>query len=423
MSRPHVGGYSPPNAASAEGAGMALAPRLAALRRALGTRRAAVAGLAALLALLGILLGALRLGWHQPAHAASLAGQALAHTARLALGTGWPLLAAAAGVALGGFRSDRRGRAALGRLWAAPPITVVRWMFIAAGLLAVLVVVIAVLPPRFTASRHFDKAADELKAQNDVRTTMLQALAGGVLVVGAYFTYRQLRVTREGQITDRYTKAVDQLGSEHLDVRVGGIYALERIARDSPPDRASIEEVLTAFVRGHPPWLPPAQEGGTQQPRTTAVQLFLPDGRPAATRDTAGPPDRRVAERQRPAADVQAAVTVLGRRQLPPGGLRRLDLTGVDLQRAQLRGANLQRAQLARANLQDARLRGANLQRAQLAGANLQDARLDELADLQGALADETTRWPAGWTPETAKARGVRYLPPRVRYVGVLYPD
>src|SRR6266699_813411 len=193
MSRPHVGGYSPPNAASAEGAGMALAPRLAALRRALGTRRAAVAGLAALLALLGILLGALRLGWHQPAHAASLAGQALAHTARLALGTGWPLLAAAAGLALGVFLSDRRGRAALGRLWAAPPITVVRWMFIAAGLLAVLVVVIAVLPPRFTASRHFDKAADELKAQNDVRTTMLQALAGGVLVVGAYFTYRQLR--------------------------------------------------------------------------------------------------------------------------------------------------------------------------------------------------------------------------------------
>ena len=41
-------------------------------------------------------------------------------------------------------------------------------------------------------------------------------------------------------MTDRYTKAIKQLGSKKLDVRIGGIYALERVARDSaqrPPDR------------------------------------------------------------------------------------------------------------------------------------------------------------------------------------------
>jgi hypothetical protein len=268
------------------------------------------AGLAVLLALLGALLGALRLGWHRPAHAASLAGQALAHTARLALGAGWPLLVAAAGLALGVFLSDRRGRAALGRLWAAlgrlwaaPAITVARWLLTAAGLVAVLVVVIAVLPPRFTAARHFDKAADELKAQNDVRTTLLQALAGGVFLLGAYFTYRQLRVTREGQITDRYTKAVDQLGREHLDVRLGGIYALERIARDSPDDRATIEEVLTAYVRGHASWPPlpstPA-EPTDPQPTAAAAPQPLATASPAAGMDTAGRSNEKAAEPQRP---------------------------------------------------------------------------------------------------------------------------
>src|SRR6516162_9418987 len=49
-------------------------------------------------------------------------------------------------------------------------------------------------------------------AVNSVCTTLLQAVGGLVLVVGAVFTFRQLRITREGQITDRYTKAVDQLG-------------------------------------------------------------------------------------------------------------------------------------------------------------------------------------------------------------------
>ena len=89
---------------------MARDPRLAI--------RLSVAGLAAFLALLGIVLGALRLGWREPVHAASLAGQAVAHAARLAIGTGWPLLVVAAGLALGVFLSLGRYRAALGRLWA-----------------------------------------------------------------------------------------------------------------------------------------------------------------------------------------------------------------------------------------------------------------------------------------------------------------
>lgn len=51
-----------------------------------------------------------------------------------------------------------------------------------------------------------------VKAQNDVRATLLQGLGGIVLVVGAFATWQQLAVSREGQITERFTRAIDQLG-------------------------------------------------------------------------------------------------------------------------------------------------------------------------------------------------------------------
>src|SRR5262249_22473514 len=37
-------------------------------------------------------------------------------------------------------------------------------------------------------------------------------------------TLRTVQLTEQGQVTDRYTKAVDQLGAERRDVRIGGIY-------------------------------------------------------------------------------------------------------------------------------------------------------------------------------------------------------
>src|SRR5215208_1920659 len=52
-----------------------------------------------------------------------------------------------------------------------------------------------------------------------------------------------LRQAEQGQITERFTRAIDQLGSEKLEIRLGGIYALERIAKDSPRDHLQILEV------------------------------------------------------------------------------------------------------------------------------------------------------------------------------------
>jgi hypothetical protein len=53
---------------------------------------------------------------------------------------------------------------------------------------------------------------------------------------------------------ERFVQAVDQLGSEKLAVRIGGIHALARVARNSDPDRGAIMELLAAFVRANAPW-------------------------------------------------------------------------------------------------------------------------------------------------------------------------
>src|SRR4051812_43706909 len=94
-------------------------------------------------------------------------------------------------------------------------------------------------------------AKDQLEASAAIRSSLLQLMGGAVLVAGLYFTASGFRLTREGHITDRYAKAIEQLGNENADIRIGGIYALERIARDSATDRATIVNVLATFVREH----------------------------------------------------------------------------------------------------------------------------------------------------------------------------
>jgi hypothetical protein len=179
--------------------------------------------------------------------------------------------------------------------------------------------------------------------------------AGALIFTARNFTVsrRTLELTEQGQVTDRYTKAIEQLGSDKLDVRIGGIYALERVARDSARDLPTVMEVLTAFIRehSHEPW-PPPDSSGREPERST-----------------------------RP--DVQAAATVVGRRDAERD-IRHIDLTGADLTRANLTGALLRDTDLTRAILFAADLGTANLTGADLARANLDSANLDS-ADLTRA--------------------------------------
>jgi hypothetical protein len=58
-------------------------------------------------------------------------------------------------------------------------------------------------------------------------------------------------LAKEGQVTDRYTAAVNNLGNGKMDVRLGGIYALQRIMQDSIRDQPTIANVLATYIRTH----------------------------------------------------------------------------------------------------------------------------------------------------------------------------
>lgn len=80
-------------------------------------------------------------------------------------------------------------------------------------------------------------SVSRFELENEARRTVAQIVGGLALLGGLYFTSETLRVGQQGQITDRFTKAISQLGEldakggKKLEVRLGGIYALERIAK------------------------------------------------------------------------------------------------------------------------------------------------------------------------------------------------
>ncbi|XHX78500.1 MAG: pentapeptide repeat-containing protein [Stenomitos frigidus ULC029] len=208
-----------------------------------------------------------------------------------------------------------------------------------------------------------------------------KAIVGGLgtlaTIVGGIILYLNFRVankntvlTESRLVTERFSKAVDQLGSDKLEVRLGGIYALERIAQDSARDHWTIMEVLTAFVREQSPVAANTRSQVKRSFVEEALQPEVPKDEPASVTQ-----------------DVQAALTVIGRREVkndPEGkflDLSRSHLSGANLRGAILngailRGAKLRDAYLYNADLESADLRGANFSSAILWGAKLRDAYL-----------------------------------------------
>jgi uncharacterized protein YjbI with pentapeptide repeats len=215
---------------------------------------------------------------------------------------------------------------------------------IAAGGLVVLV--IWVLPLVLTRHPSSANAGDRYKAINDTRTGLVAAVIAVGAAGGLGYTARTYRLSQQGQFTDRYAKAIEQLGNrDSVEVRLGGIYALERLMRDSKDDQPTIVEVLAAYVREK-----------ARAPVPTSLG---------------------------PATDVQAALTVLGRRT-PVDDETHIDLEGAHLENAQLPGARLEGVTLAGARLELAMLAGAHLENAKLPRANLDGASLIA-AHLEGA--------------------------------------
>jgi uncharacterized protein YjbI with pentapeptide repeats len=289
-------------------------------------------------------------------------------------------------------------------------------LVIVAGVALWLVPILQVEPARAQLESETQLApADRLVLQNQLfasensaRSTLAIILGAAGLLLAAGIIWRRFEKSRELKTHEQFARAVEQLGSERSDgsprteMRLGGIYELERLGIESEREYWPVMEVLTAYVRDNAAW----------------NSISIGRERRAAGLVIGAPP--------RLSADIQAVLAVLGRRRPPHSAeseKRLLDLRETDLRGANLSGsrfdgvtmfgahleqadatravlsrsnlreaslvgasltdADLEGASLARANLEGARLNRANLQRADLSGANLRGADLWE-ANLKG---------------------------------------
>jgi len=275
-----------------------------------------------------------------------------------------------------------------------------------------------------TAAIDKDTNAEDIR---NLGTTV--ALLMGVLAAAATIIFSIIRIwinertataTEEGLITDRISKAVEGLGAEktvkdqdgestkpNLEVRIGAIYALERIAQDSLRDHIQIMEILCAYIRENAPLRETEKNPfeiwqDTVSDDPNADKPKMPGWEEIVDWANTLP---------KPRTDIQVALEVIGRRAprqikverdatvrgskvgyrldlrstcLQGADLSELEFTHCLFNQAQLQGADLNEAQLQGARLSKAQLQGAVLFEAQLQGAHLSEAQLQG-ADLEGA--------------------------------------
>ena len=342
----------------------------------------------------------------------------------------------------GRFRPRRRGLVALS---AAAGLLVVGWLATTPWLVdhwprvlaVVLFLFVFVVPRWFVPARSAaslagveDPAArgrledDRLKLQNDVRIGLLQAVAGVAVIAAVVVTWQQLETDRrqlrqqlevagQEQAGERFAQALEQLGSEQLDVRLGGIYGLERVAA-----RASGVATSGTTAAYRPPEGSGEPQGGVpvgssaeppsvfwaSQDRVQVFEILSAYVRTTSHRPLIG--TGGALQIRQP--DVNAAVTVLARRTVldgdPPLDLSGSLLGGARLGWARLAGADLRGADVRGTSLQHAELAGVHLEQALLCGTQFQEADLGG-AHLAGARVSADTSWPPGFDWRAAGAR------------------
>jgi len=65
---------------------------------------------------------------------------------------------------------------------------------------------------------------------------------------------KKANIAEKAQITDRFSRAIEQLNNENIYMRIGAIQALERIGYDSEDDVLGVLRLLAGFVRDKSPW-------------------------------------------------------------------------------------------------------------------------------------------------------------------------
>ncbi|MCY3957411.1 MAG: pentapeptide repeat-containing protein [Chloroflexi bacterium] len=218
--------------------------------------------------------------------------------------------------------------------------------------------------------------------------------------------HQQAVTAQRSLLNERYQRGAEMLGSDVLSVRLGGIYALDRLAAEQPDNyHIQVMQLFCAFARR-----PHHQHGD----KPLDPQDLKSDYR--LGKDQSGAPNLiPIAEYSRaifPSLDIQAVMEAICsrdelRRNTELTANFKVDLSESDLSRLalvrippnlahatmwaiNLTGAHLPSANLQSAVLSNAALSGANLLRADLSGANLRNSDLSgtvlSTANLTGAV-------------------------------------
>lgn len=199
--------------------------------------------------------------------------------------------------------------------------------------------------------------------------TVAAVAASLVAIATAVVAIQTFRVSQQGlgvseqtlhantrqQTSDRFVKAIEQLANDKSpDVRIGGIYGLEQLARDSPSDHPTVFDVLTTYVRGHVP-------AGTDKCADPSLNLdsvwqASPNAAPRA--DVQAVVD--AIARRDPKYDRKDQVLDLSRTCLVAAKWMHFQLVGISFDWADLRTAVLEYADLHQTSFRSANLAGAH---------------------------------------------------------------
>ncbi|MEU0029697.1 pentapeptide repeat-containing protein [Streptomyces sp. NPDC006335] len=212
---------------------------------------------------------------------------------------------------------------------------------------------------------------------------LLVSLPGLAALVALLFTWMQvgqtskeLRISEQGQITTRFNAAINNLGSASTDVRLGGIYALERIMHDSTRDHPRVVSVLSAYLRLHASATKSGKSGNDRLPADVDAVMNVLAGRKA--------------ERDKGLTINLSHIDLRGWAPAYSPARRGINLVSADLTGSELEQADLSYAQLDHAFLAEADLSGVDLTQARLRDAQVWATNLRGVsfldADLSGAV-------------------------------------
>jgi uncharacterized protein YjbI with pentapeptide repeats len=205
-------------------------------------------------------------------------------------------------------------------------------------------------------------------------TTIGQIFGSFALLIGLIFAWGNLTTAREGQITERFTRAVDQLGNQSQEVRLGGIHALGRISKESKKDYLPIMMILADYVRINSSVYSYLEN---DSPKNGSISMDILANEIAKNENS---------EVRTVSSDIQAALRVIGESKscFKSENGKRLNLQDTFLKKADLSFFNLEGVFMSRANLENAILGKTHLEEAFLNGTNLKFAYLGR-AELKGA--------------------------------------